>query len=66
MTGTVKSFNKQKGYGFISVEGKEDIFFHYSSLQMEGFKTVEVGQKVEFDLEESDKGLKAKNVKVVG
>lgn len=65
MTGTVKTFNKQKGYGFIKCEGQEDIFFHYSSLVMEGFKTVEPEAKVEFDLETTEKGARAVNIKVV-
>ena len=49
MEGKVKSFNKQKGYGFIVCELAEDIFFHYSSLIMEGFKTIDVGAVVEFE-----------------
>ena len=66
MVGKVKTFNKQKGYGFIKCDLEEDIFFHYSSLVMEGFKTVEVGADVEFELEESSKGKRATNIKVVG
>jgi len=66
MVGKVKTFNKQKGYGFIKCDLDEDIFFHYSSLVMEGFKTVEVGADVEFELEESSKGKRATNIKVVG
>lgn len=65
MVGKVKSFNKQKGYGFISCDVQEDIFFHYSSLIMEGFKTIDVGVEVEFDLEETSKGKRATNIKVV-
>lgn len=65
MVGKVKTFNKQKGYGFIKCDLEEDIFFHYSSLVMEGFKTVEVGADVEFELEESSKGKRATNIKVV-
>lgn len=65
MEGKVKSFNKQKGYGFITCEVAEDIFFHYSSLIMDGFKTIDVGAEVEFDLEESEKGKRATNVKVI-
>lgn len=66
MKGKVKTFNKQKGYGFInSAEVEGDIFFHYSSIIMEGFKTIEVGVNVEFDLENSDKGKRASNVKVI-
>ena len=65
MEGKVKTFNKQKGYGFISCDVEGDIFFHYSSLIMDGFKTVDVGVDVEFDLEETDKGKRASNVKVI-
>lgn len=65
MVGKVKSFNKQKGYGFISCEGKEDIFFHFSNLVMEGFKTVDPETEVEFDLEETEKGSRASNIKVI-
>lgn len=67
MEGKVKSFNKQKGYGFIRCnELDEDIFFHYSSLVMEGFKTIDVNAVVEFELEDSEKGRRATNIKVVG
>jgi CspA family cold shock protein len=59
----VKWFNAAKGYGFISREGKEDVFVHYSAIQEEGFKKLVEGQKVEFGLEETDKGLQATNVK---
>jgi len=62
-TGTVKWFNAAKGYGFISREGKEDVFVHYSAIQEEGFKKLVEGQKVEFGLEQTDKGLAAANVK---
>ena len=65
MLGKVKSFNKQKGYGFISCEVQEDIFFHYTSLVMEGFKTIDVGVEVEFVLEETSKGKRATNIQVV-
>lgn len=65
MTGTVKWFNAGKGYGFISNdEGGEDIFVHYSAIQIDGFKTLQDGQKVSFEVEE-DKGngkLRASNV----
>lgn len=63
MKGEVLRFNKDKGYGFIKGENGSDIFFHYSQLVMEGFKDIAVGSKVEFDLEESPKGLRANNVK---
>jgi CspA family cold shock protein len=65
MQGKVKTFNKQKGYGFIRCELEEDIFFHYSSLIMDGFKTIDVGADVEFELEETSKGKRATNIKVV-
>lgn len=65
MVGKVKSFNKQKGYGFITCEVEGDIFFHYSSLEMEGFKTIDVDAVVEFELEETSKGKRATHIKVV-
>ena len=64
-TGTVKWFNSEKGYGFISVEGAADVFVHYSSIQADGFKTLEEGQKVTFDITEGPRGPQAANVKVV-
>ena len=61
--GTVKWFDDKKGYGFIEPEDAgEDIFVHYSAVTMEGFKTLQEGQRVSFDVEQSDKGLKAANV----
>jgi CspA family cold shock protein len=62
-TGTVKWFNKEKGYGFLSVEGEEDVFVHYSAIQDEGFKALEEGQRVEFDVTEGGKGPQAANVR---
>ncbi|MCR5542752.1 MAG: cold-shock protein [Eubacterium sp.] len=64
-TGTVKWFNNQKGYGFITDEEGKDVFVHFSGLNMEGFKTLEEGQKVEFDLTEGEKGPQATNVTVI-
>lgn len=64
MTGTVKWFNNQKGYGFITNENKEDVFVHYSGISMEGFKTLEGGKKVTFDITEGKHGLQAINVQV--
>lgn len=61
MKGTVKWFNNQKGYGFISAEGK-DIFVHYSGLKMEGFKSLDEGADVEFDVVQGEKGPQATNV----
>lgn len=66
MTGTVKWFNAGKGYGFISNdEGGEDVFVHFSAIQTEGFKTLQDGQKVTFEIEEDSKNgkLRATNVK---
>ena len=61
--GKEKLFNKEKGYGFINMEGeKRDIFFHYSQIQQEGYKTVDEGQEVEFELVESERGLQAHNI----
>ena len=61
--GTVKWFNGSKGYGFISREGNDDVFVHYSAIQQtEGFKTLDEGQRVEFSVEQGDKGLQATNV----
>ena len=65
MTGTVKWFNNQKGYGFISDQDGNDVFVHYSGLNMEGFKTLEEGAKVEFDVTDGLKGPQAVNVTVV-
>jgi CspA family cold shock protein len=60
--GTVKWFNNQKGYGFISDESGKDVFVHYSGLVMDGFKTVEEGQAVEFEVIDGAKGPQAVNV----
>lgn len=60
--GTVKWFNNQKGYGFISDEQGNDVFVHYSGINMDGFKSLEEGQSVEFDVVEGEKGPQATNV----
>ena len=60
--GTVKWFNAEKGYGFIEVEGGNDVFVHFSAIQTEGFKTLEEGQRVEFDIVDGDRGPQAANV----
>lgn len=65
MLGKVKRFNNEKGYGFIKTENGKDLFFHYSELQMEGYKTVEQGQNVEFEVIETEKGLRAVNIKII-
>ena len=60
--GTVKWFNEKKGYGFIEQENGQDIFVHFTSLTMPGFKTLAEGDEVNFEIEESDRGPVAKNV----
>ncbi|MFI5394832.1 MAG: cold-shock protein [Candidatus Binatia bacterium] len=60
--GTVKWFNAEKGYGFISQENGEDVFVHYSSIAGNGFKSLEEGQRVEFDVTSGRKGPQASNV----
>lgn len=62
MLGKVKWFNDEKGFGFINVDGYDDIFVHYSEIQFDGYKTLDSGQSVEFDLIKTNKGLAAKNV----
>jgi CspA family cold shock protein len=61
--GTVKWFNDKKGYGFINEDQGRDIFVHFSAIDMQGFKTLSEGDIVMFDVEESDRGPEAKNVK---
>ena len=63
--GTVKWFNNQKGYGFITAEDAKDVFVNFSGLNMEGFKTLEEGASVEFDITDGAKGPQAVNVEVV-
>ncbi len=60
--GTVKWFNATKGYGFITRENGDDVFVHYSAISGDGFKTLEEGQEVEFEIVEGDKGPQATNV----
>ncbi len=60
--GTVKWFNATKGYGFISTEEGEDVFVHYSAINSDGFKTLEEGQNVEFEIVQGEKGPQATNV----
>ena len=62
VTGTVKWFNASKGYGFLAREGGPDVFVHFSAITMEGFKTLQEGQQVEFEIEQGPKGLQAANV----
>ncbi len=63
--GTVKWFDAQKGYGFIASEGGEDVFVHYTAIQNEGFKTLEEGQAVTFEITSGAKGKQAANVTVL-
>lgn len=60
--GTVKWFNPEKGYGFIARSDGEDVFVHQTSINIEGYRTLQEGQQVEFDIEQGPKGLKAVNV----
>jgi cold shock protein len=62
LKGTVKWFNAEKGYGFLQVEGGEDVFVHFSAIQSDGFKTLDEGQAVEFDVTEGNRGPQAANV----
>jgi cold shock protein len=62
MQGKVKWFNGEKGFGFISVEGGDDVFVHFTAIQGEGFKTLEEGQEVSFDIVEGNRGPQAANV----
>lgn len=64
MVGTVKWFNPDKGYGFIEREGGDDVFVHFSAIRTEGYKSLEEGQKVEFDIEKGQRGPQAINVKL--
>ena len=61
-TGIVKWFNNEKGFGFISVEGEDDVFVHFSAIQTEGYKSLEEGQEVEFEVVDGAKGPQAANV----
>ena len=63
--GTVKWFNADKGYGFIAVDGGRDVFVHFSAIQMDGYRSLEEGQRVEFDIENSDRGPQASAVRAV-
>ncbi len=65
MKGTVKWFNAEKGFGFITTENGEDVFAHYSQIQIDGYKVLEENQEVEFEVTESDKGKQANNIVVL-
>jgi CspA family cold shock protein len=65
IVGTVKWFNGSKGYGFIARENGPDVFVHYSSIQSEGFRNLDEGQKVEFEVEQGQKGPQATNVTIL-
>lgn len=62
MFGKIKWFNNEKGYGFVNCENYEDIFVHYSQIRKDGYKSLEEGELVSFELVKTDKGLQAKNV----
>ena len=62
MQGKVKMFNQEKGYGFITIEGGKDVFFHYSQLQMEGYKTIDSDVLVEFEMVDTDRGPQAHKI----
>src|SRR5215204_5041602 len=64
-TGTVKWFNAEKGYGFIAIEGRDDVFVHFSAIQGDGYRTLDEGQRVEFDIAPGKKGEEAQNVRTV-
>ncbi|NTW71955.1 MAG: cold-shock protein [Eubacteriaceae bacterium] len=63
--GTVKWFNAEKGYGFLSTEAEGDVFVHFSALQMDGYKTLKEGQTVSFQIVDGDKGPQAANVNIL-
>lgn len=64
-TGTIKWFNSQKGFGFIQREDGNDVFVHYSCIEMDGFKTLCPGEQVQYELQESEKGLSASKVQKI-
>ncbi len=66
MKGTVKMFNREKGWGFIRTEEGQDVFFHYSALNMDSFKTAEPGEAVEFTVNDTPRGPRAENITKIG
>src|SRR5688572_7189988 len=64
--GSVKWFNSEKGYGFIAVDGGADVFVHYSAIEMDGYRSLEEGQRVEFEISQGQKGPQADMVRVAG
>jgi len=64
--GRVKWFNERKGYGFISQDDGKDVFVHHSAIKSSGFRTLEEGQAVKFDIVQDQRGLKAENVEIIG
>lgn len=65
MCGTVKWFNNDKGFGFIEIEGYEDIFVHFTEIIKDGYKSLKEGDRVQFKLKETEKGLQAKEVRCI-
>lgn len=65
ITGKVKKFSKEKGFGFIQGEDGKDYFFYYTALNMKGFKTVDPDQEVQFEVEETEKGLRAADIDII-
>lgn len=65
LRGVVKWFSPEKGFGFIELENSEDVFVHYSSIMVDGFRTLKQGQNVEFEIEEGERGKQAKNVVII-
>ncbi len=63
--GTVKWFNNEKGYGFIAVDGGQDVFVHYSAIQADGYRSLDEGQRVEFEVAQGPKGPQADAVRIV-
>jgi cold shock protein len=63
--GTVKWFNETKGFGFIAQDGGQDVFVHHTAIQSQGFRTLDEGQRVEFEVQQGPKGLQAANVRAI-